>query len=123
MRLAGVLLDPRYGRTRDKKRMMFVQLEDLTGSVELVVFPRELTFYGPYLGSGAQVLVAGAVDLSDDGHRTVVVEKVRPLIEPCHRDKEKPGSRKDCHNKPQTMSLDTIHIKTSRHSPMVQVNQ
>jgi len=88
--------------------MMFVQLEDLTGSVELVIFPRELKFYEPYLTAGAQVLVAGWVDLSDDGHRTVVVEKVRPLIEPCHRDKEKPGSGKDSHNEAQTVSLGTI---------------
>jgi len=108
VRLAGVLLDPRFGRTRDKSRMMFVQLEDLTGSVELVIFPRELKFYEPYLTAGAQVLVAGWVDLSDDGHRTVVVEKVRPLIEPCHRDKEKPGSGKDSHNEAQTVSLGTI---------------
>ena len=105
VRLAGVLLDPRYGRTRDKKRMMFVQLEDLTGSVELVVFPRELTFYGPYLGSGAQVLVEGAVDLSDDGHRTVIVEKVRPLTEPSDGQEEKPGSREDSHDKAQAMGL------------------
>lgn len=123
VRLAGILLDARFGRTRSKSRMMFVQLEDLTGSVELVVFPRELRFYWPYLTSKAAILVDGWVDLSDDGHRTVIVEKVRPLTKPSSRDKEKPGSRKDCHNKPQTMSLDTIHIKTSRHSPMVQVNQ
>ena len=42
--LTGILLDARFGRTRSGSRMMFVQLEDLTGSVELVVFPRELRF-------------------------------------------------------------------------------
>lgn len=47
--LSGILLDARFGRTRNGSRMMFVQLEDLTGSVEVVVFPRELQFYGPYL--------------------------------------------------------------------------
>lgn len=123
VRLAGILLDTRFGLTRNKSRMMFVQLEDLTGSVELVVFPRELRFYWPYLTSRAAILVDGWVDLSDDGHRTVIVEKVRPLTKPSSRDKEKPGSRKDCHNKPQTMSLSTIQIKPSSHSPMVQVNQ
>lgn len=77
--LAGILLDPRSGRTRNGSRMMFVQLEDLTGSVELVVFPRELRFYGPYLSSTVPILVDGCIDFSDDGHRTVIVEKLRPL--------------------------------------------
>jgi len=122
VRLIGVLMDPRFGRTRNKSHMMFVQLEDLTGSVELVIFPRELKFYEPYLASGAPILVVGWVDLSDDGHRTVIVEKVRPLTEPRGRYEEKPGSREDSHGKSQTMSLDTIQVKSSSHPPMVQIN-
>ena len=108
VRLAGILLDTRFGLTRNKSRMMFVQLEDLTGSIELVVFPKELKFYRPYLVPGAAVLVDGWVDLSDDGHRTVIVEKVRPLTKPSGRNEEKPGSCENSHNKAQTMSLSTV---------------
>ncbi|HHW01914.1 MAG TPA: DNA polymerase III subunit alpha [Thermoanaerobacterales bacterium] len=79
VRLAGILLDPRWGRTRNGGRMMFVRLEDLTGSVELVIFPREMKLFSQYLFTGSPVIVDGWTDLNDDGHRTVVVEKVRPL--------------------------------------------
>ena len=57
--LAGILLDPRLTH-RNRSRMMFVQLEDLTGSVELVVFRENFYFMGliflpqsPYLLTAA----------------------------------------------------------------------
>ncbi|MDN5312077.1 MAG: polymerase subunit alpha [Thermoanaerobacteraceae bacterium] len=79
VRLTGILLDPRWGRTRNGGRMMFVQLEDLTGAVELVIFPREMKLFSPYLFTGSPVIVDGWTDLNDDGHRTVVVGQVRSL--------------------------------------------
>jgi DNA polymerase-3 subunit alpha len=79
VRLTGILLDPRWGRTRNGGRMMFVQLEDLTGAVELVIFPREMKLFSPYLFTGSPVIVEGWTDLNDDGHRTVVVGQVRSL--------------------------------------------
>jgi DNA polymerase-3 subunit alpha len=79
VRLAGILLDTRWGRTRSRSRMMFAQLEDLTGAVELVIFPREMKLFSHYLFIGSPLTVDGWTDLNDDGRRTVVVEKVMPL--------------------------------------------
>lgn len=123
VRLAGILLDRRFGLTRNKGRMMFVRLEDLTGSVELVVFPKELKFYGPYLEPGAAIIVEGCVDLSDDGHRTVIVERIRPLTKPSSRYEEKPGSCENSHNKAQAMGFGSVQSEPSSHASMIQINQ
>ncbi|ADL06887.1 DNA polymerase III subunit alpha [Thermosediminibacter oceani] len=79
VRISGILLDLRSGRTRSGERMLFARLEDLTGSVELVIFPRQLRLFAPWIYVGSVVLVEGWVDLNDDGHRTVVAEEIRPL--------------------------------------------
>jgi len=75
VRLAGILMDPRRGRTRSGKSMLFLQLEDLTGTVEIVVFPQTLRMFSPYISTGAPVVVEGWTDLNDDGHRTVIAKK------------------------------------------------
>ncbi|MCG0275795.1 MAG: DNA polymerase III subunit alpha [Thermosediminibacteraceae bacterium] len=79
VKLAGIVLDPRSGKTRAGERMAFARLEDLTGSVELVIFPQKLRLFAPYIYTGSVVLVEGWVDLNDDGRRTLVVEKIRPF--------------------------------------------
>jgi len=79
VRLAGILLDLRWGRTRNGGRMIFAQLEDLTGTVELVIFPREMRLFYQYLSTGSPVMVDGWTDLDGDGRRTVVVEKISSL--------------------------------------------
>ncbi|MDI3481216.1 MAG: polymerase subunit alpha [Tepidanaerobacteraceae bacterium] len=79
VRLAGILLDPRWGRTRSGSRMMFVRLEDLTGAVEVVIFPREMRLFSQHLFTGSAVIIDGWTDLNDDGNITVVAEKVFPL--------------------------------------------
>lgn len=83
VQLAGILLDPRSARTRSGKRMAMARLEDLTGSVDLVIFPRELSLFAPYIYTGSLITAEGWVDLNDDGRRTVVVEKIRHLADRC----------------------------------------
>ena len=121
VRLVGIMLDTRFGRTRSGNRMMFILLEDLTGSVELVVFPRQLRRYSPYLSSTNPILVEGWVDFSDDGQRTLILEKAMPLIKPNSGDEIEPRSCENPHNKPKTVSLSRVKIKAPTQSSVIQV--
>jgi len=87
VRLAGILIDARRGRTRSGKTMLFLQLEDLTGTVEIVVFPQTLRMFLPYISIGAPIIVEGWTDLNDDGHRTVISQKI---FRPSFSDKKYP---------------------------------
>lgn len=77
--LVGMLMDSRWSKTRGGSRMMFLRLEDLTGDAEAVLFPRELSRFSQNLVTSCPLVIQGFADLKDDGERTVIVERIRPL--------------------------------------------
>jgi DNA polymerase-3 subunit alpha len=64
--------------TKSGNRMGFVTLEDMTGTVEVTVFPEPYKAAAPWLRGREPVVVRGRVDDGDKG-RVVLAEDVRPL--------------------------------------------
>lgn len=60
--VAGIVTSRRTVITRSQATMAIVTLEDLQGSIEVVVFPRLFEQTGPTWRDGAILLVAGRVD-------------------------------------------------------------
>ncbi|MFO7246137.1 MAG: DNA polymerase III subunit alpha [Thermaerobacter sp.] len=78
VRLGGIVLGVKKIATRSGDPMAFVTLEDLTGQVEVVVFPRTLSQAGSILAPDAIVVVEGKVSWQEESVK-VVAERVRPL--------------------------------------------
>ncbi|MGE5599082.1 MAG: DNA polymerase III subunit alpha, partial [Bacteroidota bacterium] len=74
--LCGLINGLRSHRTRQGQRMLFATLEDLTGQVELVVFPSVLERQGRLLEPGVPLLVWGRVDRTAE-QLSVRVERLR----------------------------------------------
>ncbi|MBI3031713.1 MAG: DNA polymerase III subunit alpha [Candidatus Rokubacteria bacterium] len=64
--------------TKSGERMAFATLEDMTGSVELTVFPGPFKVAAALLRSGEPIVVRGRVDETEKG-RVVLAEDIRPL--------------------------------------------
>jgi DNA polymerase-3 subunit alpha len=64
--------------TKSGNRMAFVTLEDMTGTVEVTVFPEPFKAAAPYLRSREPLVVRGRVDDGDKG-RVILAEDVRLL--------------------------------------------
>jgi hypothetical protein len=64
--LGGILQGIRRVVTRAGSTMLVAQLEDLQGTVEVVVFPKVFTDTGPAWVEDAVVLISGRVDHRDD---------------------------------------------------------
>ncbi|KRT66150.1 MAG: polymerase III subunit alpha protein, partial [Candidatus Rokubacteria bacterium CSP1-6] len=64
--------------TKSGERMAFATLEDMTGSVELTVFPAPFKAAAPVLRSREPIVVRGRVDETEKG-RVVLAEDIRPL--------------------------------------------
>jgi DNA polymerase-3 subunit alpha len=64
--------------TKSGNRMAFLTLEDMTGTVEVTVFPEPYKAAAPYLRAREPVVVRGRVDDGDKG-RVVLAEEVRLL--------------------------------------------
>jgi DNA polymerase-3 subunit alpha len=64
--------------TKSGERMAFATLEDMTGSVELTVFPAPFKAAAALLRSREPIVVRGRVDETEKG-RVVLAEEIRPL--------------------------------------------
>ncbi|MEW6583415.1 MAG: DNA polymerase III subunit alpha, partial [Actinomycetota bacterium] len=65
--------------TRRGEQMLFVRLDDLEGSVEIVVVPAVYTEARDLLTVDALVLVSGRVDQKGEGETKIVAQGVRPF--------------------------------------------
>ena len=69
-------------RTRKGDRMATLSLEDLSGSVDAVVFPEVFKRCESLLESEAAVLVRGMLEIEDSGNRKIIVREIRTLDGP-----------------------------------------
>jgi len=78
VRVAGIVTRLTKITTKSGQPMLFVQLEDLTGKIETLVFPALLTKTSEHWADGKRVLIEGS--LSDkDGEAKVLADNVWPL--------------------------------------------
>ncbi len=80
VRVACVISNIHKILTRSKESMLFVKVEDKSGSGELVVFPKILASYGDFFVEGKVVLVNGKVNMKD-GDPKILVDSIRSIDE------------------------------------------
>jgi DNA polymerase-3 subunit alpha len=78
----GIITAAKKIRTRNGDPMMFATLDDLEGSVEIVVFGKVLAEYEGALGVDSVVLVRGRVDHKEAGKTSLVVQTAEPFDPP-----------------------------------------
>ena len=59
--------------------MCYVQLEDDTGTMELLIFQKVLDQSGSYIAENAAVIVKGRISLRDEKEPQLMVDSLRPL--------------------------------------------
>lgn len=79
--IGGMVTEKTIKYTKNNKVMAFVTLEDLVGTVEVVVFPRDYEKYQSLLDEDARVLIQGRVSAEDDKASKLILEKVRTFEE------------------------------------------
>ncbi len=75
----GIITAAKKIRTRNGEHMMFATLDDLEGSVEILVFGKALAEYEGALGVDSVVVVRGKVDHKDADKTCLVVQSVEPF--------------------------------------------
>ena len=63
--------------TKKGTRMAFARVEDMSGGVELIVFPDAFKQYEMALKSEGAIVVSGGVE-QEDGHTKMFAEQIRP---------------------------------------------
>ena len=81
VRLLGILATVRKKITKNDTTMAFLTMEDIYGSVEVLVFPKKFDTYGQFFIEDEIVLLTGKVSLRDDEIPKLLCEEVVPLSE------------------------------------------
>ena len=74
VKVGGMITESKKIRTRTGTQMMFATLDDLDGSIEIVVFEKALDAVEKLLAQDAIVLVRGRVDHKEAGKSCVIVQ-------------------------------------------------
>ena len=74
VKLAGVVESLKLKRTKKGDKMAILQLEDLTGSTEVVIFPDVFAAAAPLLRGDEPLLVAGTVEIGDSSAKVIAKE-------------------------------------------------
>ena len=67
--------------TRSDKQMAFVSLEDISGTLEVLMFPKVYEKFRPYLTDDRKILVRGRVSLGDDAQGKLICDSLRAFDE------------------------------------------
>ena len=62
--------------TKNNKAMAFITIEDLTGSVEVIIFPRDYERYQRYINDDAKIFVIGRATVEDEQNGKIICEKI-----------------------------------------------
>ena len=70
----GIITNVKKKVTKSDTTMAFVDLEDITGSIEVIVFPKTLIQNSPLIAEGNVVVVKGRLDVRDDEPPKLICE-------------------------------------------------
>ena len=74
--IGGMITDKVIKYTKNNKAMAFITLEDLVGTVEIIIFPKDYERYAKYLENDAKVFVEGRVTAEEDRNGKLICEKI-----------------------------------------------
>ncbi len=77
--VGGLIAGKTIKYTKNNQTMCFLTIEDLAGTVEVVVFPRDYEKYNKYLEEENLVFVRGRVSEEDDAPSKLICEKITPF--------------------------------------------
>ena len=79
--IGGLIAGKTIKYTKDNKIMTFLTIEDLVGTVEVIVFPKTYEQSASFLTEDAKVFVQGRISVEEDKDGKLICEKIVPFTE------------------------------------------
>ncbi len=74
--VGGMLVHRTIKYTKNNKTMAFLTLEDLVGTLEIIVFPRDYEKYRSYFEDEARIFAEGRVTIEEEKNGKLILERV-----------------------------------------------
>ena len=104
------VIKTRFMTTKSNSMMAFTNVEDLTGTMEIIVFPKVLEQYRDSLQENAVVVITGRLSVREDEAAKLLAEQIVPIED---YDPSKPrAGRRD----PMKSAAQRVYIKVPSHN-------
>lgn len=118
--LAGVILSRTNKTTRSGESMAFIKLEDITGEIELIIFPAVLSAYTHLLTVGGTIAVRGTISVREEEDPKIIVNNVMSLERnggetPLFHEKEQKSNFRE-HAPSVPVSVQKLYLKVPSQS-------
>ena len=80
VRLLGIITSIKKKITKSNSTMAFLTVEDKSGGIEALVFPKTLSESGSFLAEGKVVLIHGKVSVREDEDTKLVCDRIEPYV-------------------------------------------
>ena len=77
--VGGMITGKTVKTTKTNQLMAFITIEDMVGTVEVIVFPKDFETWRPELNQDSKIFVRGRVSLGDDAKGKLVCERIIPF--------------------------------------------
>ncbi len=78
--VAGIITEKKSKTTKSNNLMAFITIEDLFGTMEVIVFPTTLKKYGAFLNEENIVTIKGKLSIKEEEQGKIICEEVRQLV-------------------------------------------
>jgi DNA polymerase-3 subunit alpha len=78
--VGGIVTQKKTKVTKNNKLMAFITLEDLVGSIEIIVFPTILSKYAKYIEEDSQIILKGRISAKEEDMPKIICEEIEPLV-------------------------------------------
>lgn len=79
--IGGMIVDKTVKTTRTNSIMAFITVEDMVGTVEVIVFPKDYEKYRGFLENDRKVFIRGRVTVEEDKPAKLICQKIIPFDE------------------------------------------
>lgn len=100
VRMGGIIAEKKLKAARSGNMMAFVQLEDMYGTTEVLVFPKVYERVSGLLAQDAPVVMAGKLSVREDESPKLLLDRVAPLDQLDAFDAAPRGRRRDDYGTP-----------------------
>ena len=74
--IGGIITSKTIKYTRQNKAMAFITIEDLTGTVEVIIFPKDYERYQRYLTEDEKIFVIGRATTEEEQNGKIICERI-----------------------------------------------
>ena len=81
VKIMGIVSHITKKQTKNGEAMAFITAEDMTGSIEVIMFPKLMPQFFKYIETGKAVFISGRVSIREDEAPKIILDSAKPASE------------------------------------------